>query len=72
MYIKGQDIIYKKNNKKGKIIEIHYNDITPYYTILLSDENKEIQTVKTNLQKIKKNKTRRKLYFKKKSLKKSS
>ena len=39
----GDTFIYKKTNEKVKLIKIHYDDITPYYTIKMPD-NREKQT----------------------------
>ena len=53
MDIKKHDIVlYKNNNKiqKVKIIDIHYDDIEPYYSILLAN-GKEKQTILKNLYK---------------------
>ena len=39
----GDTLIYKKTNEKVELIKIHYDDITPYYTIKMPD-NREKQT----------------------------
>ena len=56
-FTKGQYVLYTKNNTVAKIIDIHYNDIIPYYTI--SIEKKEIQTVPKYLKKINNNKKKK-------------
>jgi len=67
IYTKGQYVLYTKQNKNAKIIDVHYNDIIPYYTILI--DKKEIQTVPKYLQKIikKVKKTKSKKKYKTKS-----
>ena len=44
---KNDYVIYQPKNQKAKIIDIHNNDIEPYYTILLSTG--ERQTTLKNL-----------------------
>jgi len=44
---KNDYVIYSPLNQKVKILDIHYNDIEPYYTILLSTG--ERQTIIKNL-----------------------
>ena len=39
----GDKLIYKKTNEIVELIKIHYDDITPYYTIKMPD-NREKQT----------------------------
>lgn len=45
LFVKNQYVLYIKNNIKIKAIikDIHYDDIEPYYTIII--KNKEIQTI---------------------------
>lgn len=62
-FTKGQYVLYTKNNTVAKIIDIHYNDIIPYYTI--SIEKKEIQTVPKYLKKINNNNKKKKTKSKK-------
>ena len=71
-FYKNEYIVYSKTGKIGKIIDIHYDDNPPYYTIFLRNEKREIQTVEKYLSKIKSKlnelklkKTRKKLYNKK-------
>jgi hypothetical protein len=45
---KNDFVIYKPKNQKAKILDIHYNDIEPYYSILLNGI--ERQTVIKNLE----------------------
>jgi len=70
-FTKGQYVLYIKHNTVAKIIDVHYNDIIPYYTI--SIEKKEIQTVpkylkKLNKKKIKKTKSKKRYNIKNKIL----
>tara|TARA_B100000902_G_scaffold32255_1_gene38617 strand:+ start:8454 stop:8687 length:234 start_codon:yes stop_codon:yes gene_type:complete len=58
-YTKNSEIIYTKNGKLAKIVDIHYDDKTPYYTINIVDENREVQTIKKYLKKISSRKTRK-------------
>jgi len=59
-YIKNTYVIYTKTGKIAKIVDIHYDDKTPYYTINILDENREIQTIKSYLKKISSRKKTRK------------
>lgn len=45
-------LIYKKTNEKVELIKIHYDDITPYYTVKMPD-NREKQTTVDKLISIK-------------------
>ncbi len=68
IYTKGQYVLYTKQNTNAKIIDVHCNDVIPYYTILI--DKKEIQTVPKYLQKIvqkKVKKTKSKKKYKTKS-----
>ena len=52
----GENVIYKDNsgnNFFAKIIDIHFDDIEPYYTIKIKGKKQEKQTVINKLQKIK-------------------
>ena len=40
----GDILIYKPTNEKVTLLKIHYDDITPYYTIEMPDD-REKQTV---------------------------
>ena len=40
----GDILIYKPTNEKVTLLKIHYDDITPYYTIKMPDD-REKQTV---------------------------
>jgi hypothetical protein len=44
---KNDNILYVKNNQRraGKIIDIHYDNSIPYYTIILNRSKLEIQTI---------------------------
>uniref|UniRef100_A0A6C0L1B8 Uncharacterized protein n=1 Tax=viral metagenome TaxID=1070528 RepID=A0A6C0L1B8_9ZZZZ len=59
-YLKNTYVIYTKTGKIAKILDIHYDDKTPYYTINILDENREIQTIKSYLKKISSRKKTRK------------
>jgi len=59
-YTKNTYVIYTKTGKIAKILDIHYDDKTPYYTINILDENIEIQTIKGYLKKISSRKKSRK------------
>tara|TARA_B100000427_G_scaffold203135_1_gene168907 strand:+ start:792 stop:1022 length:231 start_codon:yes stop_codon:yes gene_type:complete len=59
-YTKNTYVIYTKTGKIAKILDIHYDDKTPYYTINILDENREIQTIKSYLKKISSRKKTRK------------
>tara|TARA_B100001989_G_C24172038_1_gene284743 strand:- start:46 stop:228 length:183 start_codon:yes stop_codon:yes gene_type:complete len=52
----GEKVIYKDNsgnNFYAKIIDIHFDDIEPYYSIKIKGKKEEKQTVINKLQKIK-------------------
>ena len=50
VFSKNDIVIYTKTNEKVVIVDVHYDDILPYYTIQKSDKT-EIQTVDKYLKK---------------------
>lgn len=49
---KGDEVLYIDKNgnyNEAKIIDIHYEDNEPYYTIKINETNQEKQTVATRL-----------------------
>jgi len=74
MFEKKELVIYLKTNQFATILDVHLEDIEPYYSIKLNENQKEIQTIAKYLKKIdssiKKNKTRKRRRFgRKKTLK---
>ena len=49
--LKKNKMIYKKTGEIVEIIQTHYDDITPYYTIKMMN-GRELQTVADRLKKI--------------------
>ncbi len=53
---KGQNVIYKDSSGieyKAEIIEVHSDDLEPYYTIFIYDKKIEKQTIASKLKIIK-------------------
>ena len=69
MFCKGQHVFYTKTGHTAIVMAIHYDDIVPYYTIIIPEQDKEIQTVHKYLKTVQKDTVPKKTRKKKSSLK---
>ena len=49
MFNKGNIVVYSKTGQKAIILNVHYDDVLPYYTIMTN--NREVQTIEKYLKK---------------------